>query len=396
MSADLLAVPRKPWPCYEDDEIAAVDAVLRSGRVNYWTGDECRQFEGEFAASCGVPHAIALANGTVALELALKVLDIGSGAEVIVTPRSFIASVSCVIACGADPVFVDVELDSQNIAADTIEPALTERTRAIIAVHLAGWPCDMAPILRLARERGIKVIEDCAQAHGARYAGQPVGSFGDVAAFSFCQDKIITTCGEGGMLTTQDRDLWRKAWEFKDHGKSFDAVYKAEHPPGFRWLHESFGTNWRMTEVQGAVGRLQLRKLARWVERRRRNAAILTETLSQFPGLTLPAPPENTYHAYYKYYAFIEPAALQPGWSRERVITELNAEGVPCLAGSCGEIYRERAFEGHPSRPAVRLPNARRLEETSLMFLVHPTLDDVDMRNMAAASARVLRRALMG
>jgi dTDP-4-amino-4,6-dideoxygalactose transaminase len=264
--------PLAPWPHYSSDEVEAAAEVLRSGRVNYWTGDHCRKFEAEFADYIGGGRAIALANGTLALELALRALDIGPGDEIIVTPRSYFASASCINIVGAIPVFADVDLDSQNITAETIAPMLTVNTRALLPVHLAGWPCDMAEIMDLAREHRLKVVEDCAQAHGARLDGHIMGSFGDVAAFSFCQDKIMSTAGEGGMLVTSDEVAWRSAWEFKDHGKNFDKVCSDDHPTGFRWLHDSFGSNYRMTEIQGAIGRIQLGRLDQWVERRRYNA----------------------------------------------------------------------------------------------------------------------------
>ena len=295
--------------------------VLQSGRVNYWTGQEGRKFEEEYAAFVGAKYAVALMNGSVALEAALVALGMAPGDEVVVTSRTFIASASCVIMQGGRPVMADVEPVSQNITAETIAAALTLRTKGIIAVHLAGWPCDMDPIMNLAREKDLWVIEDCAQANGATYKGRQVGSMGDVAAFSFCQDKIITTGGEGGMVTTNSHDIWDKIWSYKDHGKSFDAVYHREHPPGFRWLHESFGTNWRMTEMQAAIGRMHLRKLPQWLTLRRRNAAVLTDGFSRIPGLRLTIPPPDIEHAYYKYYVFVEPAALKSDWSRDRIMT---------------------------------------------------------------------------
>jgi dTDP-4-amino-4,6-dideoxygalactose transaminase len=364
------------WPVFDDEQIAVAAAVLRSGKVNYWTGDEGRKFEAEFAEAVGCRYGIALANGTVALELALRCLDIGPGDEVVVTPRSFMASASCVVACGAKPVFADVDRDSQNITAETIRAVLSPRTRAVIAVHLAGWPCDMAPITALCREHGLKLIEDCAQAHGATYRGRPVGSLGDIAAFSFCQDKIMTTAGEGGMLVTDDAALWSRAWAYKDHGKSFEAVYERAHPPGFRWLHESFGTNWRMTELQAAVGRVQLRRLPAWLERRRRNAAILTERLEAIPALRVTRTPNHAGHACYKYYAFVRPERLAGGWDRDRLVAAITARGVTCLTGSCSEIYREKAFALTDMVPARRLPVARELGETALMFLIDPTFGE--------------------
>lgn len=384
--------PFAPWPSFSNEDIAAVMRVLESGKVNYWTGDEGRKFEEEFAAFAGCKHAIALANGTVALELALQALGIGPGDEVIVTSRTFIASASCAVMRGATPVMADVHLDSQNITAESIRAVLSSRTRAIVAVHLAGWPCDMDSILALATEHGIKVIEDCAQAPGAIYRGRSVGSMGQINAFSFCQDKIMTTGGEGGMLTTNDPELWSRAWAFKDHGKSYDAVYKRQLPPGYRWLHESFGTNWRLTEMQSAMGRVLLRKLSQSIDGRRRLAAILTERFSQLPALRVTIPPDDIIHAYYKYYVFLRNERLREDWDRQRIVEAINAEGVPCFVGSCSEIYLERAFSKE-MRPSARLPIAKQLGETSLMFLVHPTLTDADMQDTADAVEKVLTRA---
>ncbi|MGA7314286.1 MAG: DegT/DnrJ/EryC1/StrS aminotransferase family protein [Silvibacterium sp.] len=381
--------PFAPWPFFSDEERNAVIRVLESGKVNYWTGGEGRQFEVEFATFTGCKHAIAIANGTVALELALEALGIGPGDEVVVTSRTFIASASCAVMRGATPVMADVDRDSQNITAETIRAVLSPRTRAIIAVHLAGWPCDMDPILEVAREHGLKVVEDCAQALGAVYKGRPVGSMGDVNAFSFCQDKILTTGGEGGMLTTNHTDLWSRAWAFKDHGKSYEAVYRRQHPPGYRWLHESFGTNWRLTEMQSAMGRVLLKKLPQSIEIRRNLANILTERFSEIPALRVARPPENVAHSYYKYYVFLRSERLRNDWTRDRVLEAINAEGVPCFVGSCSEIYLEKAFL-EPMRPAHRLPVAKDLGETSLMFLVHPTLTGADMRDTADAVEKVM------
>lgn len=380
--------PFAPWPFFAQDEIDAAMAPLKSGKVNYWTGSEGREFEKEFADFTGCRHAIALANGTLALELALYALGIGPGDEVITTARTFIASASCIVMRGATPVIADVDPVSQNITVETIQPQITSKTKAIIAVHLAGWPCDMGPIMALAKDRGLKVIEDCAQCHGATYKGRPAGSLGDVAAFSFCQDKIMTTGGEGGMLTTNHEELWRKAWEFKDHGKSYDAVYNRQHPPGFRWLHESFGTNWRLTEMQSAIGRMQLRKLLKWIHIRNRHAAILTEYFSSMPALRVTFPPDDIGHAYYKYYVFVRPDMLKNGWDRDRIMAGINAEGIPCFSGSCSEIYLEKAFEC--LRPAERFQVARELGETSLMFLVHPTLSSCDMHDICRVASKIM------
>jgi dTDP-4-amino-4,6-dideoxygalactose transaminase len=380
-----------PWPYFEGDEIEAATSVLRSGNVNYWTGQNGRLFETEFARATGTKHAICVANGTLALELALHALGIGRGDEVITTSRTFIASASCVVMRGARPVCVDVDPDSQNITAETMKSAITPRTRAIIAVHLAGWPCDMDPIVKLASEYGLKVIEDCAQAQGAMYKGRPVGSMGDAAAFSFCQDKIMTTGGEGGMLTTNDSSVWERAWSYKDHGKNYNSVHNREHGVGFRWLHDSFGTNWRMTEMQSAIGRVLLKKVPAWIETRRRNADRLTSYLSRVPGLRIPTPPQSCHHAFYKYYAFLRPEMLDHGWDRDKIMQAIVGEGVPCFVGSCSEIYREKAFVGR--RKHERLPVAKQLGETSLMLLVHPTLSDQHIALTCQTVEKVMSQA---
>jgi len=382
-----------PWPSFTAEEAEAVQRVLLSNKVNYWTGQECREFEKEFAAWTGTAHAVALANGTLALDVALKALGIGPGDEVVVTPRTFMASVSCVVNAGATPVFADVEADSGNLSAATIAQVLTPRTRAVICVHLGGWPCDMDPIMALAEQHGFKVIEDCAQAHGARYKGRPVGSIGHVGAWSFCQDKIMTTGGEGGMVTTNDESLWRAMWEYKDHGKSHDAVFKREHPPGFRWLHESFGTNWRMLEMQAVIGRIQLRRMADWTALRTRHAETLWAACRPHAAVRVPALPEGSVHAHYKCYVYVQPERLVPGWNRDRIVNAIQAQGVPCYQGSCSEVYLEKAFDGTGWRPAERLPVARALGETSVMFLVHPTLTAAEMDASCAAIGQVLQEA---
>jgi len=385
--------PISPWPSFTAEEVEAVSSTLLSNRVNYWTGQQCRNFEREFAEWIGTRHAVALANGTVALEAALRALQIGPGDEVIVTPRSFIASASCVVCVGARPVFADVDANSQNITAATIEPVLTARTRAILCVHLAGMPCDMDPILELAQRHSLKVVEDCAQSHGAKYRGRMVGSLGHIAAWSFCQDKIMTTGGEGGMVTTNNRELWSRVWSYKDHGKSWEAMNAPHTGEGFRWVHESFGTNWRMLEVQAAIGRIQLRHMAAWIARRAANANRIAEVCREFDVLRVPDIPAHVQHAFYRFYAFVNAERLAEGWSRDRIVSEIVARGVPCYYGSCSEIYLEKAFEGTSFRPQARLATARKLGETSLAFLVHPTLTADEIARACAVIRGVLAEA---
>lgn len=386
--------PLPGWPEFTSEEADAARAVIASNRVNYWTGEHGRAFEREFARWSGSAFAVALCNGTVALDLALRALEIGPGDEVVVTPRSFIASVSSVVNAGATPVFADVDRDSGNISAQTIAPVLSRSTRAILPVHLAGWPCDMHAILALARQEGIAVIEDCAQAHGAKIGSHSVGTLGDVGTWSFCQDKIITTGGEGGMVTTGNTSLWRAMWSLKDHGKDYEAAHDRSHPPGFRYLHERFGHNWRMPEVQAAIGRIQLPRLSDWTAKRTRNAMAIAEALGRHPELVrVPLPAEGFTHAFYRLYAYVRPQALRVGWDRDRIIAEMTALGVPVMQGSCPEIYCERAFDATSWRPMSRLPVARELGETSLAFLVHPTMDEAHAAAIAERVDCVLRQA---
>lgn len=389
----MLNTPFSPWPSFTEEEADAVRDVILSNKVNYWTGQEGREFEREFAAWSDSKHAIALGNGTLALDLALKALAIGAGDEVIVTPRTFLASVSSVVTAGAIPVFADVDLNSQNIEADEIEKVLTNKTKAVIVVHLAGMPADMDSIMALSKKHSFYVIEDCAQAHGAKYKSRSVGSIGHVGCWSFCQDKIMTTGGEGGMVATSSQSLWKKMWSYKDHGKSWDAIYNKDHPPGFRWLHESFGTNWRMTEMQAVIGRIQLKRMPEWTRKRQENGAAIDAAVKDFSLVRTVIVPENIEHAEYKHYLFVEPEYLKNGWTRDRMVEEISALGVPCFQGSCSEVYLEKAFEGTGWCPKNRLSNAKELGETSLMFLVHPTLTEGEITKTCMAIKSVVQLA---
>lgn len=396
----MLNTKLSPWPSFTQEESDAISQVLLSNKVNYWTGTEGREFEKEFAQFTDCSYAIAVANGTLALDLALVALNVGArngGSncdEVIVTSRTFLASVSSIVTAGAKPVFADVDSNSQNITADTIQRVITNKTKAIICVHLAGMPCEMDEIMKLANEHNLVVIEDCAQAHGAKYKGRSVGSIGDIGCWSFCQDKIMTTGGEGGMVTTNDETLWKRMWSYKDHGKSWDAIYKREHPPGFRWLHESFGTNWRLTEMQSAIGRIQLKKMPVWFEKRNSHAIKIEETLVKFDCIRVVEVPDYIEHAQYKYYAFIKPEYLKKDWTRDRIVNEVTIQGIPCFQGSCSEVYLEKAFDNTGLRPKKPLPIAQELGENSLMFLVHPTLTESEVTLTCAVLDNILKQAV--
>jgi dTDP-4-amino-4,6-dideoxygalactose transaminase len=392
-----------PWPSFTQHEADKISEVLLSNKVNYWTGTECRSFEKEFAQYTDCSYAVAVSNGTLALDLAFVALGIKNGDEVIVTSRTFLASVSSIVNCGAIPVFVDISPDTQNITPEAISAAITEKTAAIVCVHLAGWACEMDEIMQIASDNDLFVVEDCAQAHGAKYKGKSVGSIGHVGCWSFCQDKIMTTGGEGGMVTTNDESLWKKMWAYKDHGKSYDAIYHKEHPPGFRWLHESFGTNWRMTEIQGAIGRYQLTQMPLWTQKRNNNQNAIWECAKLLNGLRVPhfrcsACPgcDGTsicIHAAYKCYVFVENQSLNEGWDRDKIIDEVIKRCVPCFSGSCSEVYLEKAFDNTSYRPKERLPVAKELGETSLMFLVHPTLTEEEIKLTCSVLSEVMHLA---
>lgn len=391
-----------PWPYFSEDEIQAVVNVLTSGQINQWTGNEIHGFEEEFSRYIGTTHAVALANGSLALDLALVALDIGKGDEVIVTPRSFVASASCIALRGAIPVFVEVDPVSQNITVETISKAVGKKTRAVIAVNLAGWPCDLKRIKSFCEEKKIFLIEDCAQSLGAKLEGSMAGSFGDCAIFSFCQDKIMTTGGEGGMLVTDNTDIWEKVWSYKDHGKNYDTVFRKDHQPGFKWLVENFGTNCRMTEMQAAMGRVMLKKVDGWVRKRREFADLYNTAFDRIPGLRTTKPETEVYHSYYKYYVFIDQDKLKGPWNRDAVIDSLTKAGIPCNIGVCPEIYNEKAFKkgcykihgAKKNRETVFLPVAKQLGESSIMFMVHPTLNPESIHYVIDQVKHVMKKAV--
>jgi dTDP-4-amino-4,6-dideoxygalactose transaminase len=370
--------------------------VLTSGRISYWTGEQGRDFEREYSAALGRTYGVAVGNGTLALELGLRAFGIGPGDEVVVPSRTFIATASAVVAVGAKPVCADIDRNSSNLTAETVAAVLTERTRAVIPVHLGGWPVDMDPIVSLAATHDLVVIEDCAQAHSGLYHDRPVGALGShAAAFSFCQDKILPV-GEGGMLVLDDSAAHDRAWAYKDHGKSLtklNDVALMTGSTGYKWLVDSFGSNWRMEEMSAAVGRVGLRKLPEWHERRTRNALRLAEGLTDLPGLRVPLPLGDMTHAFYRLYSYVVPEALESGWNRDTISAAITAEGVPVHYGACAEIYREQAFITAGLSPATRLPVAAEVHETSMCYLVHPTIGDDEIDAAIRATRKVLEVA---
>jgi O-antigen biosynthesis protein WbqV len=365
------------WPSYEADEIEAAKAVLTSGRVNALLhGEHTQAFEEEFARFIGAQHAVAVSNGTMALELALRSLGIGAGHEVIIPARSFFATASCVIAVGAEPVFADIDPVSQNICPNSVARMIGPRTKAIICVHLSGWPCDAGSLQALCAEHQLLLIEDCAQAHGAAIGGRRVGSFGHAAAFSFCTDKIMSTAGEGGMLVTSDRDTWLSAWSYKDHGKSHEKVASGRASCAFRYLHDSFGSNFRLTEAQAAIGRLQLEKLPGWLARRRNNAAILNDLLEDHPLITTPKPSAEITHAWYKYNLQLKVEELQHRSDVANIVGELRTRGITCGPGSCPDMSKEAACDGREFRSDGNLPDATKIGQSNLMLAIDHLFDE--------------------
>jgi dTDP-4-amino-4,6-dideoxygalactose transaminase len=396
--SELKAPPRAlitqaPWPVFDEDQVNAVSDVLRSGKVNYWTGQVGREFEKEFAAWCGSKKSLAISNGTATLELILRGLRLKPGDEVITTPRTFIASSSACAFHGIKPVLADIDTDSGNITPETVAPLITNKTRAILPVHLGGWPCDMEGFLELAEKHKLHIIEDCAQAHGAAINGKSVGTWGIANSWSFCQDKIMTTGGEGGMVTTDDEELWARMWSLKDHGKNYDTVYNRPHPPGFRWLHETWGTNWRMTEMQAALGRVQIQRMPDWHIERKANAERFLSHLSELGGIRIPLPDAKYTHAWYRLYVYVRPETMKDGWNRDRIQSECGARGVNLSVGSCSEIYKERAFQMCHLGPSQPLQGAAELTDTAIAFLVHPGLTPEMIDETASIFAEVVRQA---
>ncbi len=358
------------WPVMNEKMVEAVTNVLKSGKLNQWNNSKVKEFEDKFAEHMDSKYAVAVFNGTVALELCIKTLGLLEKDEVIVTPRTFIASASSCAWYGITPIFADIERNSQNITLNTIISKITKKTKAVILVHLAGWPCDLDEICNYCKNKGIYVIEDCAQAHGSKYKGKSVGSWGDINAWSFCQDKIITTGGEGGMITTNDLKLYKKAWSLKDHGKGYDTVFNKTHNNGYRWLHDIIGTNWRMMPIQAAIGIQALDELENWIIHRRQIANIYNNTLQSIEGVRLTIPAPHIYHSYYKYYFFIEPDKFKI--SRNKIIEMINKVGVFCQVGSCSEVYLENALIKY--KPLDNLFITKELFETSILLKCDPCI----------------------
>mgnify|MGYP006075360503 FL=1 len=367
-------------PFYSKESIQKIGPMLKSGKVNYWSGNEGKKFENEFSNYLGNKYSIALSNGSVALEVALQALKLKKKDQIIVSPRSFIISASCTINLGLKPIFADVDSNG-NLNIEGIKKIYNKNIKAIILVHLNGLPCDLDPIVKFAKKNKIYLIEDCSQAHGAIYKGKKVGTFGDISTWSFCQDKIISTGGEGGLISTNNKKLWLKCWSLKDHGKNYNSVFFKKHKIGFRWLHDNFGSNYRMTEMQAILGRAQLKILDSQIKKRNIIASLyLDELRDYYEKYNILKKPNFNYkfslnkkykklsskstHAFYRLNLFINKDKV----NQLKLLEQFNQKKIDCGVGSCPEIYREKVFKKFKLYPKKRLTNAKLLGETSITF----------------------------
>ena len=374
------------YPYFDKNTLKKVELVLKSGRVNYWTGKKCIQFEKEFSKYMGRKYSITVSNGSVALELALKALKLKKGDEIIVSPRSFIISASCVLNLGLKPVFADID-DNGNLEIESIKKVFNTNVKVVILVHLNGLSCDMDPILKFVKKKKIILIEDCSQAHGAIYKGKKVGSFGDISTWSFCQDKIISTGGEGGIISTNNRKLWLKLWSLKDHGKNYNKVFNKKHKVGFRWMHDNLGSNYRMTEMQAVIGSEQLKLLNQQIKKRNFLANLyLTKLKDYFQKYDILKKPDfkcqtcplkknlrkcnKCLHAFYRLNLYINKSKNKI--SQINLIEQLNKKKVACTVGACPEIYKEKIFKKLRVNQKKILNNAKLLGDTSIMFPINP------------------------
>lgn len=348
-------------PLMGEEELEAVRRVLESGIIAH--GPEVESFEREFAEYVGVEYAVAVANGTAALDLVLKAYGIAPGDEVITTPFTFVATANAILYQGAKPVFADIDPKTYNIDPNSVLESITPRSKAIIVVHLYGQPADMKALREIADDHKLILIEDAAQAHGAEFEGKKAGSLGDAAIFSFYATKNMTT-GEGGMVTTNDRRIAERVKLLRDHGQ-------AE-----KYLHVELGYNLRMTSIQAAIGRVQLRKLDRFNEIRRRNAKFLTESLSSIRGLTPPYEDPRVKHVYHQYVVRVED---EFPLTRDELKGFLAERGVGTAIHYPLPVFMQPLYRrlGYPSDMC---PNSIEASRRVLSLPVHPALAEQQLR----------------
>ncbi len=400
------------WPQFDENAIKGVEDVLRSGKVNYWTGPRGMQFEEKFAAWQGSKYGVSVATGTAALHTALAALGIGPGDEVIVPSYTFIATSFSVVQAGAIPRFADVNLDDHCISLESAEKLITPRTKAIMPVHLYGNVCDMDPLMAFAKKHNLKVIEDNAEAFGGYYKGRKTGTIGHAAACSFCQNKTFTTGGEGGMLTTDDEELAWQARGFRDHGYNVkERLNLLALEQKLPYIHNRVGWNYRMTEMQSAIGLAELERMDDWnMPRRKRNAHILMDALGELPQVKyMPIDTEDRQNGWFVCAFSLDIENM--GCDIAQFVEAAGAEGAPCWKVFWPQCHTESAFvdrhgfgdSGFPFNSKeytdaqsvdvskVDVPNARWHESHTFTCFAFPTFSEEDMRQIAAGLVKVIK-----
>tara|TARA_B100000795_G_scaffold263833_1_gene243518 strand:+ start:742 stop:1899 length:1158 start_codon:yes stop_codon:yes gene_type:complete len=365
-------MPKKSWPNFNKNLISKVSKILSSGEINYSNGPYGEKFEKEFSKFVGNGYSVAICNGTAALEVAIKSLRLPKNSEIIVTARSFFSSAACIVNTGHIPIFADVNLLTQNISLDDIKKKISKRTKAIICVHLAGLPCNIYDIKKLANKNKIKIIEDCSQAHGASINNKQVGSFGDVSTWSFCNDKIISTLGEGGMISTNKKKIYDFCKVYINHGSTLQNKKSSEK---FLYNKDYFGTNLRITEIQSVAGLEQLKNLRKIQTKREKMSKSYFHIISKYQNYIYSHfPSTNIKCAWYRFYFFLKTDVKNYQKIRFKIIADLKKDNVKCFTGSCPEIYLEKSFKKLGNFKVTRLKNCKTLGETSVALDINHTL----------------------
>ncbi len=400
------------WPQFSEKAVKSVEKVLRSGKVNYWTGPMGMEFEKKFADWQGSKYAISVATGTAALHVALSALGIGPGDEVIVPSYTFIATSFSVVQSGAIPRFADVNIEDHCISVESAEKLVNKRTKAIIPVHLYGNVCDMDPIMAFAKKHDLYVIEDNAEAFGGSYKGRKTGTIGHMSTCSFCQNKTFTTGGEGGMVTTDDEELAWTARSFRDHGYDVkERLNLLEMEQKLPYIHNIVGWNYRMTEMQSAIGLAELERMDDWnLPARKRNSYIIIDALKDLPQVK---------------YLPVDTPERQNGWYTMAVSLDIDnmncdimqfvkaatAEGAPVWKVFWPQCHSEKAFQEHRAfgksgfpfeskeytdpqsadYSKVDIPNALWHETHTFTCFAYPTFTEDDMHQVANAIVKVIK-----
>ena len=363
----------KSWPNFSKKLISQVGNVIKSGKINYTTGPYGQKFENEFSKHIGNKFSIAICNGTAALEVAIKSLRLPKKSKIIVPARSFFSSAACIVNTGHIPVFVDVDLLTQNISLEDIKNKISKKVRAIICVHLAGLPCDIRGVKKIANKHNLKIVEDCSQAHGASIQNKKVGSFGDVSTWSFCNDKIISTLGEGGMISTNNKSIYEFCKRYINHGSD---LKKNKNSYKFVYNKNTFGTNLRLTEIQSFAGMEQLKNLKKIQNKRQKMSKDYYNLILKYNKYFYSYyPSKNIKSAWYRFYFFLKTEVKNYKNIRFKIIKDLNRNDLKCFTGSCPEIYLEKSFQKLKNFRSIRLKNSKILGETSIALDVNHTLN---------------------